>query len=149
VVYGSHLTIVPGDRDRIPTRLSDSAAISRIASPINTVTFREAFRFGDCHCCGSLACYAAACCERDRASSKAFQGVRKCVGIASKEADLAYFDENRDGRVSRDEFVNKPNPLFARYDKNHDCKVTPQELKDRSGIQQTPPAGKRGTRGDR
>jgi hypothetical protein len=28
-VYDSHLTIVPGDRDRIPTRLSD------------------------CHCCGS------------------------------------------------------------------------------------------------
>jgi EF-hand domain pair len=66
-----------------------------------------------------------------------------------KEADLAYFDENRDGRVSRDEFVNKPNPLFARYDKNHDCRVTPQELKDPSGAQQTPPVGKRGTRGDR
>jgi hypothetical protein len=46
-----------------------------------------------------------------------------------KEADLAYFDENRDGRVSRNEFINKPNPLFARYDKNGDCKVTPAELK--------------------
>jgi hypothetical protein len=46
-----------------------------------------------------------------------------------QEADLAYFDENRDGRVSRNEFVNKPNPLFARYDKNGDCKVTPVELK--------------------
>ena len=66
-----------------------------------------------------------------------------------KEADLAYFDENRDGRVSREEFVNKPNPLFARYDKNYDCKVTPQELKDPSSAHQTPPTGKRGTRGDR
>jgi len=46
-----------------------------------------------------------------------------------KEADLAYFDENRDGRVSRNEFVNTPNPLFSRYDKNGDCKVTPAELK--------------------
>jgi len=61
-----------------------------------------------------------------------------------KEADLAYFDENRDGRVSRDEFVNKPNPIFARYDKNGDCRVTPQELKEPSGSPQTPPAGKRG-----
>jgi hypothetical protein len=42
-VYGSHLTIVPGDRNRIPTRFSDSAAISGIASPINTVTLLEAF----------------------------------------------------------------------------------------------------------
>ena len=43
------MTIVPGNRDRIPTRLSDCAAISGIASPINTITFLEAFRFYDCH----------------------------------------------------------------------------------------------------
>jgi hypothetical protein len=59
-----------------------------------------------------------------------------------KEADLAYFDEKRDGRVSRNEFVNKPNPLFARYDKNGDCKVTPAELKATSS--DTQPSGKRG-----
>ena len=51
--YDSHLTIVPGDRDRIPTHLSDCAAISGSASPINTAAFLEAFRFSDCHCCGS------------------------------------------------------------------------------------------------
>jgi hypothetical protein len=62
-----------------------------------------------------------------------------------KEADLAYFDENRDGRVSRNEFVNKPNPLFSRYDKNGDCKVTPAELKATSSDAQ--PSGK--TRGGR
>ena len=62
-----------------------------------------------------------------------------------KEADLAYFDENHDRRVSRDEFVNKPNPIFARYDKNGDCRVTSQELKEPSGSPPTPPAGKRGT----
>jgi EF hand domain-containing protein len=59
-----------------------------------------------------------------------------------KEADLAYFDDNRDGRLSRDEFVNKPNPLFARYDRNGDCKVTPQELKGTSSA--APPSGKHG-----
>jgi hypothetical protein len=59
-----------------------------------------------------------------------------------KEADLAYFDENRDGRVSRTEFVNKPNPIFARYDKNGDCRVTPAELKGSSNDAQ--PSEKRG-----
>src|SRR6476620_7184676 len=53
MVYDGHLTIVPGDRDRIPTRSCDSAAISGIASPINTAALLEAFRFGGRHCCGS------------------------------------------------------------------------------------------------
>jgi hypothetical protein len=35
VVYAGHLPIVPGDCDCIPTRFSDNAAISGIASPIN------------------------------------------------------------------------------------------------------------------
>ena len=59
-----------------------------------------------------------------------------------KEADLAYFDENHDGRLSREEFVNKPNPLFARYDRNGDCRVTPEELKGTAGAPQ--PSAKRG-----
>jgi hypothetical protein len=45
-----------------------------------------------------------------------------------KEADIGYFDDNRDGRVSRSEFVDKPNPLFVLYDKNGDCKVTFDEI---------------------
>jgi EF-hand domain pair len=59
-----------------------------------------------------------------------------------KEADLGYFDQNHDGRLSRDEFVNKPNPLFARYDRNGDCRVTPAELKGTAGAAQ--PSAKRG-----
>jgi Ca2+-binding EF-hand superfamily protein len=39
-------------------------------------------------------------------------------------ADLGYFDDNRDGRVSRNEFVDKPNPFFLRFDKKGSCKVT-------------------------
>ena len=78
-----------------------------------------------------------------------FRTIQQAAPMFKRGLDLAYFDENRDGRASRDEFVNKPNPLFARYDKNHDCKVTSQELKDPSGAQQAPPAGKRGMRGDR
>jgi hypothetical protein len=64
-----------------------------------------------------------------------------------KEADLAYFDENHDGRLSREEFVNKPNPLFGRYDRNGDCKVTQEELKAPPGAPPEPPAGKRGAGG--
>ena len=55
---------------------------------------------------------------------------------------MGYFDENRDGRVSRNEFVNKPNPLFSRYDKNGDCKVTPAELK--ATLRDAKPSEKRG-----
>jgi hypothetical protein len=65
-----------------------------------------------------------------------------------KEADIAYFDDNHDGRVSRQEFVGKPNPLFARYDRNGDCKVTPQELKGEASEAPAPAAtGKHGAGG--
>jgi Ca2+-binding EF-hand superfamily protein len=63
-----------------------------------------------------------------------------------KEAELAYFDDNRDGRISREEFVSKRHPLFARYDKNGDCKVTPAELKG-GAADAPPPAAKRGRGG--
>lgn len=43
------------------------------------------------------------------------------------DADLGYFDESRDGRVSLNEFTTKPNPLFLRYDLNGDCRITSQE----------------------
>jgi hypothetical protein len=57
-----------------------------------------------------------------------FKTIRQATPVF-KEAELAYFDDNHDGRISREEFVSKPNPLFARYDRNGDCKVTPAELK--------------------
>jgi hypothetical protein len=49
-----------------------------------------------------------------------------------RDADLSYFDDNHDRRLSRSEFVDKPSPFFARYDKNHDCRVTPDEIKGTS-----------------
>jgi Ca2+-binding EF-hand superfamily protein len=72
-----------------------------------------------------------------------FKTIQQAVPIF-KEADIAYFDDNRDGRLSRDEFVKKPNPIFARYDKNGDCMVTPQELNQTSASPQTPSLGRRG-----
>jgi hypothetical protein len=41
-----------------------------------------------------------------------------------KNADLAYFDDNRDGRLSRSEFVDKPNQFFATFDRKGECRVT-------------------------
>jgi Ca2+-binding EF-hand superfamily protein len=45
------------------------------------------------------------------------------------QADLGYFDDNRDGRLSRMEFVDKKSPLFARYDRNNDCRLTADEMR--------------------
>ena len=39
VVYSGYLPIVPGDRDRIPARFGDYAAIGGVALPINAVPF--------------------------------------------------------------------------------------------------------------
>jgi hypothetical protein len=51
------------------------------------------------------------------------------------DAAMSYFDDNGDKRVSRAEFVDQPSPFFARYDLNHDCRVTSQELQGGSAPQ--------------
>lgn len=43
-------------------------------------------------------------------------------------ADFLYFDDDRDRRIGRKEFVDRPNPLFVRYDRNNDCRVTAEEM---------------------
>src|SRR5450759_5591063 len=49
VVHDSHMTIVPGDSDRIPTRLSDNAPVSSITLPANASTLLDVLRFGGGH----------------------------------------------------------------------------------------------------
>ena len=49
MVHDRHMTIVPGDRDRIPTRLSDNAPVSSITLPANASTLLEVLRFGGGH----------------------------------------------------------------------------------------------------
>ncbi len=49
-----------------------------------------------------------------------------------KDASLDYFDDNRDGRLSRAEFVDTPNPFFLQFDRNRDCKVTLDEIMEAS-----------------
>ena len=43
-------------------------------------------------------------------------------------ADLAYFDANGDGSITLSELVEKPNPAFKYLDKNHDCRLTQDEM---------------------
>ena len=56
------------------------------------------------------------------------------------KADLAYFDDNLDGRVGLREFADKPNPIFARYDRNRDCQLTADEIRG-GPTSGSPPSG--------
>src|SRR6266567_3324553 len=57
MVYGGHLTIVPGNRDRVPTYFGDTAAIIGIASPVNAAALLETLRFRDRHAAPPIACH--------------------------------------------------------------------------------------------
>lgn len=59
--------------------------------------------------------------------AKEFQHVR-VVEPTLASADISYFDDNLDQRVSRKEFVDKPSPFLTRYDINRDCRVTAGEI---------------------
>jgi len=65
--------------------------------------------------------------HRGYLDAQEFDALRKADPML-KDADPGYFDDNGDGRVSRAEFVNKPNPFFSRYDKKGTCRVTLDDL---------------------
>lgn len=44
------------------------------------------------------------------------------------ETTLAYFDVNGDRKLVPAELIDRENPFFLRYDFNHDCQVTMQEI---------------------
>jgi len=71
--------------------------------------------------------------------TKEFEGVRNADPMF-RNADLAYFDDNRDGRLSRSEFIDKPNPFFARYDRKGTCRVTLDDLSGEPVTKQKPGA---------
>jgi hypothetical protein len=57
-----------------------------------------------------------------------FDSVKKADPTLA-DADFGYFDENQDGKITRNEFVDKPSVFILRFDKNGDCKVTQEEIK--------------------
>jgi len=54
---------------------------------------------------------------------KEFESIKELAPQFAR-ADLGYFDDNRDGRLSRSEFVEKPNPFFLRFDRKGTCRVS-------------------------
>jgi hypothetical protein len=44
------------------------------------------------------------------------------------DADFGYFDENQDGKLTRQEFISKPSEFILKYDKNGDCRATADEI---------------------
>ena len=84
-VDDSHLTIVPGDRDRIPTRLSDCAAII-VASPrqYTRLPFLRPLESVSCHCCSShcllkLTQFQCSSCYAGRFVGRKFNLERRCI----------------------------------------------------------------------
>jgi Ca2+-binding EF-hand superfamily protein len=63
-----------------------------------------------------------------RLDAAEFATVKK-ADPALADADFGYFDENQDGKITRSEFVNKPSEFILRFDRNGDCRVTPDEMK--------------------
>ena len=63
-----------------------------------------------------------------RLDAAEFATVKK-ADPALADADFGYFDENQDGKVTREEFVSKPSEFILRFDKNGDCRVTQDEIK--------------------
>ena len=54
--------------------------------------------------------------------------VREHMGMQPGERILRRFDENRDGKVTRDEFNNTVRKIFAEFDLNNDGKITDDDL---------------------
>ena len=57
-----------------------------------------------------------------------FESIKK-ADPSLAQAEFGYFDENRDGKISRKEFVDKPSVFILRFDRNGDCRVTPDEIR--------------------
>jgi hypothetical protein len=66
-----------------------------------------------------------------------FASVQK-ADSALADSDFGYFDENQDGRITRKEFVEKPNPFILRFDRNGDCHVTAAEIKQTMDLEGGP-----------
>lgn len=52
-------------------------------------------------------------------------------------ANFAWFDADRDGRITRAELVDRPNPAFRILDRNGDCALGQDELLRAGGGDQT------------
>jgi Ca2+-binding EF-hand superfamily protein len=85
--------------------------------------------------------------HRGYIDEKQFKIIKYASPIFAK-AEFGYFDENGDGRITKAAFVDKPSEFFLRFDKRHDCRVTPDEMNQASpAAQEKPKMGRRGGAG--
>jgi Ca2+-binding EF-hand superfamily protein len=61
-------------------------------------------------------------------------------------AGFAYFDADRDGRITAAELIDKPNPAFILLDKDGDCVISPEERMRSGESRGGAGGGKRGKR---
>lgn len=53
-------------------------------------------------------------------------------------ADLRYFDQSGDGKLTLAEFTERPNPAFQRLDRNKDCQIASDEFARQFVVQAEP-----------
>src|ERR1700754_44466 len=63
-----------------------------------------------------------------RLNASEFATLRKVAPILA-DADFGYFDENQDGKITREEFVGKPSEFILSHDRNGNFSVTPEVIK--------------------
>jgi hypothetical protein len=69
-----------------------------------------------------------------RLDQSEFAAVRRADAMLA-DPDFGYFDENQDGKITRSEFVSEPSAFIVRFDRNGDCRVTPDEMRAPESIQ--------------
>ncbi len=67
-----------------------------------------------------------------------FELIKKASPVF-ENASFDYFDMQGKGRISQKEFVEFESPFFARFDKNHTCHVTLEDIRAASKPQEAPP----------
>jgi hypothetical protein len=65
--------------------------------------------------------------KRGYITPEEFETVKKADPMFAN-ADFDYFDEQKKGRITRSDFVDRPSPFFIRYDTKHTCRVAKSEL---------------------
>ena len=55
-------------------------------------------------------------------------------------AGFKYYDANRDGKIDKKEFVDRPNPAFTYADKDKDCRLTASEQLEARNLSAPPAA---------
>ena len=71
--------------------------------------------------------------------AKDFEIIKKASPVFAS-ASFDYFDEAGKGRVTQKQFIEFPNPFFARFDKKHNCHVTNEDIRQANAPAPTTPA---------